>query len=97
MYGVSTEKVPGGKLVRVKVYYDDVITDISITGDFFLHPEESIEKIESALLGLKVNDGEEKIASIINEVVKENDIELIGVDAQAIARNVKVAVKKNIS
>lgn len=91
MYGVATEKVPGGKLIRVKVYYDDVITDISITGDFFLHPEEGIENIESSLFGINVDDGEEKIASIINEVIKENNIELIGVDAQAIARNVKAA------
>lgn len=94
MHGVSTEKVAGGKLLRVKVDYDDVITRASITGDFFLHPEESIEKIESALFGLNVSDSEEKITDIINEVIKENDIELIGVDAEAIARNIKAAMRQ---
>ncbi len=93
MHGVATEKVPSGKLLRVKVDYDDIIRHVSITGDFFLHPEEGIEKIESALFGLNANDGEEKITSIIKEVIEENNIELIGVDAEAIARNIKAAMK----
>lgn len=93
MHGIATEKVPGGKLLRVKIDYDDVIRNVSITGDFFLHPEESIEKIESALFGINVNDNEEKIINIINEVIKENNIELIGIDAEAIARTIKAAIR----
>ena len=94
MHGVATEKVAGGKLLRVKVDYDDVIKRASITGDFFLHPEESIEKIESAIFGLNVNDSESKITNIIKEVIEENSIELIGIDAEAIARNIKAAMRQ---
>ena len=96
MHGVATEKVPGGKLLRVKVDYSDVIKHVSITGDFFLYPEESIEKIESALFGLSVNDSEEKITNVINEVINENSIELIGIDASAIARTIKTAIKSGL-
>ena len=93
MHGVSTEKIPGGKLLRVKVDYNTVIRDVSITGDFFLHPEESVEKIESALFGINVNDSEEKIEGIIHSVIKQHKIQMIGVDPASIARNIKAAIK----
>ena len=93
MHGVSTEKIPGGKLLRVKIDYNKVIRDVSITGDFFLYPEEAIEKIESALFGLDIRDSEEKMIGIINEVLKENNIQLVGIDPQSIARNIKAAIK----
>ena len=93
MEGVASEKVVGGKLVRVKVTYDDVITDVKITGDFFLHPEEKIEDIEKSLFGVKVNADEKVFVEIINDVVKENNIELIGVTPEAIAKVIKEAIK----
>lgn len=92
MHGVATEKVPGGKFLRIRVDYEDVIKHVSITGDFFLHPEEFIEKIESALFGIDVNDSQENIENVVKEVIKNNSIEIIGIDAEAIARNVKAAI-----
>ena len=92
MHGVSTEKVPGGKLLRVKVDYSATIKRVSITGDFFLHPEEAIEKIELSLKGLNANESEQSIAGIIKEVATRHDIDMIGVDPEAIARNVKKAI-----
>ncbi|MEM2896340.1 MAG: lipoate protein ligase C-terminal domain-containing protein [Halobacteria archaeon] len=50
-------KVPQGKLIRIKYRIDDgKISKIKITGDFFLHPEESIEELESRLKGLKLEE-----------------------------------------
>ena len=43
MHGEATEKVPGGKLLRIKVDYEDKINTVVITGDFFAHPEECIQ------------------------------------------------------
>ena len=41
---VAEYKVPKGKLVRVHLRINDnKIQNIKLTGDFFLHPEESIE------------------------------------------------------
>jgi lipoate-protein ligase A len=47
-------KIPGGKLIRIKFSIkDDEISDIVISGDFFLHPENGIEKLERRLNGTK--------------------------------------------
>ena len=92
MEGVAAEKVTGGKLVRVKVNYDDVIHDIKIYGDFFLHPEDAIEDIEKSLIGVKSNADESMISSIISEVVDVKGIELIGITPEAVAKVVKKAM-----
>ena len=45
-------KVQGGKLLKVKLSQENgLISEISITGDFFIHPEESIEELEESLIG----------------------------------------------
>ena len=44
-----------GKLIRIFVEYGDYIKDVRITGDFFVHPEESLEGLESSLIGLPVD------------------------------------------
>ena len=53
MIGKSELKVQGGKLIRVECDVHErsnVIMRLIITGDFFLHPEEAIEELESSLL-----------------------------------------------
>ncbi len=46
-------KVAGGKLLRARLDAQaGVIAAISITGDFFMHPEESIETLEQMLVGV---------------------------------------------
>lgn len=94
MEGIAAEKVHGGKLVRVKVNYDDVIHDIKIYGDFFLHPEDSIEDIEKSLVGVKSDADESLIASIISEVVDVKGIEMIGITPEAVAKVIKKAMVK---
>jgi lipoate-protein ligase A len=79
----AEEKVPGGKLVRVTVAGDG---RVRISGDFFLHPEECITLIEDALCRL---DGTEPVAEIerlLNHLIADADIELIGVDVPVIVR-----------
>jgi lipoate-protein ligase A len=49
-------KVPGGKLLRVRMTLADktgapVIETITLTGDFFMHPEEAVEDLEARLIG----------------------------------------------
>ncbi|MBI4009717.1 MAG: lipoate--protein ligase family protein [Candidatus Aenigmarchaeota archaeon] len=94
MDGVASEKVAGGKLVRVKVNYDNVINSINIYGDFFLHPEDAIEDIERSLIGLKTDVDESLIAGIISEVVEVKGIQLIGITPEAISKAVKKAMVK---
>ena len=35
---------------------DNIITSAKITGDFFIHPEESIEEFEDLLNGLEIDE-----------------------------------------
>ena len=56
MIGKSEIKVQGGKLIRVECDLHErsnVVMRIIITGDFFLHPEEAIEELESSLLMMR--------------------------------------------
>jgi hypothetical protein len=43
------------KLIRIFLKYEkDTIRKIVITGDFFIHPEESLERLEEKLVGTKL-------------------------------------------
>ena len=94
MDGVARHKVSGGKLVTIKVSYSDKIDRIQILGDFFLHPESSLELIEKGLLGLKIDLTQEQISEKISQIAKSNSIEMIGVTPEAIAQTILMAVKK---
>lgn len=93
MIGQAEEKIKGGKLLRIKVDYDKKINSAHITGDFFLHPEDSVNQIEALIAGTPVADGEKAIADKIKSYAKTQEIQMIGIDADAIARVVKAAMK----
>ncbi len=92
MHGVSTEKVQGGKLLRVKVDCEEKINKAQITGDFFAHPEDVIEKIENSLIGMRSDATESEIKSTIDDVIAKTNADIAGIDAVAIARNLVKAV-----
>lgn len=94
MHGSSRYKVPQGKLLEIRIDYDSKIKRVEILGDFFLYPEESIIEIEKALEGTRIDDAEEKISERIKEVVDSHGIEMIGINPEAIAKAVKMAVKE---
>ena len=75
-------KVPEGKLVRLKMdVLDGVIKNISITGDFFLHPEEGIMVIEEGLKGVKVSDAEERL----RDITMKYKLRMVGFDEKSLA------------
>lgn len=48
-------KACGGKLLRVRLLvHNNIIKDIKVTGDFFIHPEECIEELEQLLKHTKI-------------------------------------------
>ena len=64
----STSKL--GKLVRIELSFESefyTINSIKITGDFFLHPEETLESLEEGLAGEKLEKNilQNKIQSIL--------------------------------
>lgn len=49
-------KVTGGKLLKCQLTLKkDIIATLTITGDFFLYPEEKITDLETCLLGCRIN------------------------------------------
>ncbi|MEE8403081.1 MAG: lipoate protein ligase C-terminal domain-containing protein [Candidatus Hydrothermarchaeaceae archaeon] len=80
-------KTKGG-LIRVAVDADDRIKDIRITGDFFIYPEESVEALEKALVGVSAKEGE------ILKVVKDfyENIEGMDIGPEDIVNAIKRAL-----
>jgi lipoate-protein ligase A len=93
MISNASQKVKEGKVVKVEVEYDEVIRKIKITGDFFLHPEEILEKIEKSTLGLNKDTSMEAIASKIQRIVKAHDAQMIGISPESMAAVIKEALK----
>lgn len=76
-------KVPNGKLLKIFLDESDgEIASIKITGDFFAHPEENIEKLEMHLRGCQLKP--EILESKIQEFFKKNPTELFGLDVGSI-------------
>jgi lipoate-protein ligase A len=73
----SSYKIPGGKLVKVKLWVDsERIERVTILGDFFLHPEETIESLETSLVGIELDT--EALQKAIADVMNESEATLIG-------------------
>ena len=91
----ASEKVVGGKLVSIEVSAEDnVVSGVKITGDFFLHPEESISDLESSLVGVKIPfdwiDTEKKLLTAITD----KRLELVGVKSGNIISVMQKAVSE---
>lgn len=70
------------KLIRISLKYDEnnnTIQSISITGDFFIHPEDAVERLERSLTGVKLD--EESIMRTINKSLE--GYEVFGFDSKS--------------
>ena len=71
-------KVGGGKLVVVDLEVEDGhIVHPRLSGDFFLEPEEALDRINQALTGLPVSSQVSEIAAVIARQLEQTD-SLIG-------------------
>jgi hypothetical protein len=83
-------KVPGGKMLKIKITIQGkIIETVTILGDFFLHPESTIEVIEERIRGCNVDVG--LITSEIQKVLDNEKAVLIGVNALDIAKAIEKA------
>jgi lipoate-protein ligase A len=74
-------KVEGGKLIKVQLETSNgKISRIKITGDFFMHPEELIEKLEASLIGRKPDRN--CLERTLTDFVKNNGIVLLGISTE---------------
>jgi len=94
MNSKSVYKIPNGKLLKISLDYNDEnkkILDLRITGDFFAYPEESIEIIEKKLVGAPLN--EKTLKDKIDNVIRENKIEFIGLDTDGLVSGILMCLK----
>jgi hypothetical protein len=85
-------KVPGGKLVVADVQVDgDALTQVSISGDFFLEPPEALAEIDRALTGLSARASEAEIALAVALALPRGP-EMFGFSPEAVAVAVRRAL-----
>ena len=69
-------KVPGGKLVAAEAEMEGGrISRVKITGDFFMHPEAEIARLESALIGVTL----EELNAEVDRFFADRSIQLLGI------------------
>jgi len=72
------------KLIQVQLSFDDKnneIHSVRITGDFFLYPEDSLEQLETSLVGVKLD------RNILKKKIEEllADSQTFGFDSESLA------------
>lgn len=86
-------KTPGGKLVVADFNVrDDRFSDVIVSGDFFLYPEEALDAIVGAVEGLEVASGEGEIARAVEASIPDGT-EMLGFSPEAVA----IALKRGLA
>ena len=90
-------KVPGGKLVVVDLEVKDGRLDsVSLSGDFFLEPDDALGDINAALTGLSAESTAEQIADAVRSRIRPDAV-LFGFSPEAVAITVRRALAKATS
>ncbi len=86
-------KVPGGKLVAADLEVDGgTMRSVRISGDFFLEPDDALERIDGALTGLPEDADMATLSATVRDAV--GDAEMIGFTPEAVATAVRRALGK---
>jgi Bacterial lipoate protein ligase C-terminus len=83
-----------GKLLKINLIYDEEqnrIHSILISGDFFLHPEETLEKIERNLSGARAD--EDTIRHKVSQSLAES--QPFGFDAKSLSTAILLCLKQD--
>jgi lipoate-protein ligase A len=90
-------KVPGGKLVAAEVEIETgLLRRVHISGDFFLEPDEALDRIDQALTGLPEDSSVDRMSAVVRAAIGP-DAHMIGFDADAVAIAVRRAVGRATS
>jgi lipoate-protein ligase A len=80
-------KVPNGKLLKIFLEDDGgKIRNVKITGDFFLYPEENIEKLEAHLAGCELS--KEALAANIEGFLRSTPTNFFGLDSESLVATI---------
>lgn len=85
-------KVPGGKLVAVELEVTDGrISRAAVSGDFFLEPDDALEAIDAALLGMAQGATVAQLTGVVAGVLGA-DVTMVGFTPEAVAIAVRRAL-----
>jgi lipoate-protein ligase A len=85
-------KTPGGKLVAVDLdVVDDLITNVSISGDFFAEPDQVIEVLNAALADLPSETPKGDLVQVLDAALP-HDGTLIGISTEGVAAAIRRAL-----
>ncbi|UZN04559.1 lipoate--protein ligase family protein [Cellulomonas sp. S1-8] len=94
-------KVPGGKLVVVDLEVDDgLLRDVSVSGDFFLEPDEALGVLSGALDGVPHDAGVSRLVTVLDDALRLaldqgrilGPVVTVGFDTRAVALAVRRAL-----
>ena len=89
-------KTPGGKLIAVEFdVRDGLLRGVSISGDFFLYPDNALPRLAAALDGLPSALDENAYAARIQPVLDDN-VELLGSSAKGVGIAVVRALESRV-
>ena len=89
--GKCDHKVVGGKMFRVRVVLDDsVLKEVRIFGDFFLHPESALDRIED--MAVEYGGDMDLFQEELDRYLSGDDVEIYGADAREIRTAVENAI-----
>ena len=95
MKGFAERKVPSGKLVKAAVEFSSAIVKVRFFGDFFLHPEDTLDAIEKNLVGLPAVFPLEDFEKKIESVLKKENAQLVGATANDFAVVLQEAIQNS--
>jgi hypothetical protein len=82
-------KIPGGKLLAVEVdEKDDMLLNVKISGDFFMHPESAIVELEKMLCNSPISELEDRVKRFFYM----NNISLFGVEPNDFVKVIEQAI-----
>lgn len=88
-------KPAGEKLLRLKIDLDeknDMIREVKIYGDFFIHPEESIDEIESIFKNRKIDFN--TLERDLHNLIKHRGIVMVGISVRGIMEGLRKALER---
>ncbi|MBD7917619.1 lipoate--protein ligase family protein [Cellulomonas sp. Sa3CUA2] len=94
-------KVPGGKLVVVDLEVGDGrLRDVSLSGDFFLEPDDALEVLSRALDGVPADAGVTQLVGVLEDGLRlavdqgriAGPVTMVGFDVRAVALAVRRAL-----
>lgn len=87
--GRAEYKVPGGKLLAAETEVQDGrLVRVKVTGDFFMHPETAIEKLEERLTSVRL----EEIEKVVEGLFTDRGVTLYGAAPEDFSHVVRLSL-----